>query len=492
MTPLLAALLTLLQADDVPSGLWGRQGEAWTPQGRLPDYSWAGYRLGARPLPDAAVRSSVRDFGAKGDGQADDTAAFRRALEQAPEGALLVPAGRYLISDLLVLGRSRIVLRGEGPEKTFLVFPKTLSDVKPDWGATTTGQRTSNYSWGGGFLTLRGTDGGRALGRIEAPAARGERRLKIAEGSGLKPGDLIEIRQSDEDGSLVSHLYAGRPGDTSKLRTVRTSFVSPVESVEGTLLTLARPLRTDVDPRWKAELRSFEPDVTESGVEELAFEFPVAPYGGHFSELGWNPLAFQRVAHCWGRKLRVINGDSGPYLGGKFCTLQGIVLESARPPDRTGLTGHHGITAYGDDNLVEDFEIRHKYVHDLTVEHSAGNVFRRGRAADLSMDHHKKAPHANLFTDLDLGVGSRPFRSGGGAALGLHSGAWGTFWNLRARKPLEPPPSGFGPDALNFVAFGPPGAAKAPGGVWWEPLPPERLVPADLYLAQRERRLRAK
>ena len=38
---------------------------------------------------------------------------------------------------------------------------------------------------------------------------------------------------------------------------------------------------------------------------------------------------------------------------------------------------------------------------------SAGNVVAGGRGLDLCFDHHKYAPHANLFTDLDLGQGSR-------------------------------------------------------------------------------------
>src|SRR3989304_4474548 len=55
------------------SQLWGQQGELWSPQSRLPDFSFAGYHMGEDPVPNVPVRANVKNFGAKGDGVADDT-----------------------------------------------------------------------------------------------------------------------------------------------------------------------------------------------------------------------------------------------------------------------------------------------------------------------------------------------------------------------------------------------------------------------------------
>lgn len=99
----------------------------------------------------------MKTFGAKGDGVTDDTQAFLDALAQVKAGAIEVPPSRYRITRPLEITRPNIVLRGAGPDKTVLLFPKTLNDIKPNWGTTTTGQRTSNYSWSGGFITLRGS-----------------------------------------------------------------------------------------------------------------------------------------------------------------------------------------------------------------------------------------------------------------------------------------------------------------------------------------------
>lgn len=103
----------------------------WVGNPRVPDFSFAGYQMGKRQLPRPAVVTNARDFGAKGDGVADDTLALQRALEATHDGALLLLAGRYVLRDTLRFSRSRVVLRGEGPEKTVLVVPRSLSTAHP-------------------------------------------------------------------------------------------------------------------------------------------------------------------------------------------------------------------------------------------------------------------------------------------------------------------------------------------------------------------------
>jgi hypothetical protein len=501
--PLLTALLSLSFLlpgfAETPtatySELWGRNGENWTPRSRLPDFSFAGYHRGELALPKVPPGVSVKQFGAKGDGETDDTPAFLAALAQVKQGAIEVPPGRYRITDLLEITRPGVILRGAGPDQTILFFPKPLNDIKPDWGATTTGERTSNYSWSGGFITVRGRFGSAPITEITQPAQRGDSQLVVASTAKLRVGQEVEVFQSDRpDNSLAVQLYSGDAGPVENLKgRARTSLIARITAIDRQSVTLDRALRCDLRSQWKPQLRVFAPTVTESGVENLGFEFPVQPYQGHFTELGFNPVALSGVAHCWVRNIHVRNADSGPFINGAFNTLEGIVIESNRAVDNQQCTGHHGISLGGTDNLLLNFDIRTRFIHDVTVSgFCSGNVVMHGRGVDLSLDHHRYAPNENLFTDLDAGAGTRLWKCGGGAALGKHCGTRGTFWNIRAATPLTYPPAGFGPPTMNLVALftRSPSVIKS-DGKWFEAISPEAVQPQNLYEAQKAKRLSA-
>jgi len=443
--------------------------------GQAPDFSHAGYGSGERPIPamDAKGGVNVRDFGARGDGEHDDSDAFLKAIASLERGVVFVPPGRYKITKILEIRKSGIVLRGAGPAKTTLYFPIPLNEIRPDWGATTGGQKTSNYSWAGGFVWMEGDYGNRKLASVTGSAKRGERRLTLSSTAGLRKGQKVQVAvRDDEAKSLSNHLYSEDPGDTAKLNGTKASLISRIAAIEGSAITLERPLRFDIRAAWKPEVLSFEPTVTESGVEDLHFEFPPVPYNGHFSELGFNPVALRGVADCWVRNVRFTNPDSGPFVSGVFNTLTGLVYESSRKAQKGDLVAHHGLYFAGDDNVFTEFDIRMKFIHDLSVSHCAGNVISNGKGVDLSFDHHKRTPYENLYTNIDAGAGKRLWASGGGAALGRHCAARGTFWNIRAGSPLKPPPAGWAPKTI--VLRG---------------LAPETVEPANLHEAQVRERL---
>jgi hypothetical protein len=133
--------------------LWGTAGELWKPGQPLVDFSLSGYKQSAVPPPTWTSGVNIRDFGAKGDGVADDTPALIKAIAACPpNGRVLLPAGAYVINDLIEVNKSSVVIAGEGVDRTSLVFPKFLVDLHPRPGRTTTGLATSLWSWSGGFI----------------------------------------------------------------------------------------------------------------------------------------------------------------------------------------------------------------------------------------------------------------------------------------------------------------------------------------------------
>lgn len=297
------------------------------------------------------------------------------------------------------------------------------------------------------------------------------------------------------DQSLKTYLYNGDPGDIRKGKPLDTKMLVRVVAVEGTRVRFDRPLRFATRAEWQPELRRFRPTVTESGVEELGFEFPAAQYRGHCKEHGFKAIELRGVADCWVRNVAIHNGDLGINVVACRKTVDGVVFTApAERAIREGpidVTGHHAIQWEGaEDNCVTRFDLRTSDGHDLSVEQASGNVFAAGRGADLCFDHHKDTPYGNLFTDIDCGRGNRVWRCGGGASLGRPSAGWATSWNIRAGRAIEPPPKGWGAPSLNFVGLTTRSPAMTEATGWWcEAVAPERLEPRDLHAAQLARRL---
>ncbi len=474
------------------SKLWGDNGELWDSAGPLPDFSFAGYQRGEKPIPENQAEVSVQKFGAKGDGKTDDTEAFQKAIAESGGMVIEIPEGRFVITGILEIKKSGTVLRGAGPDKTVFICPTPLETIKPS--PIQHPNAKTKYSWSGGIIWVFGSSFGyETLGEIEGEAKRGDRVIEVASAKGLKKGqDIIVHLRDDDSRSLLSYVYAGEPGDlTAITKASEYRQFCRIIKIEGKKIHLDRPLRYDLKAAWKPELRKYDPGLQEVGIEGIGFEFPANDYEGHFSEQGYNAIAAQQVAHCWIRNIKINNADSGITLGeGTFCTISGITISSERQPDdKQDCTGHHGISVTGNDNLVIDFDFQTKLIHDLTVTHSVGNVFSNGKGTDLSLDHHRLGPYENLFSNLDVGIGSRVFMSGGRRGIGQHCGAGETFWNIQSKDKISWPDD-FGPDRINWIGVGT-GERKSSdqSGRWIEKIKPGSIQPADLHEAQLERRL---
>jgi hypothetical protein len=477
------------------SQLWGKNGEKWTPYSRLPDFSFAGYHCGEKPLPTLKVITNVKDFGAKADDEVDDTEAFKKAIEATKEGAILIPKGKYLLSDILWIKKSNIVLRGEGLGKTILHFTNELEDVRPNMGSNTSGKKTSSYSWSGGFLWVEGKETSQKLSTIIGEAKRGDKVLSLSKAADVKPGDWVRVSMTDDKkNSLVKHIYSEDPGSSSKIKkNAMIHFVSRIAGVKGKQVTLERPLRLDIRKDWKPVLASYSNSVSEVGIEELTISFPVKPYKGHFSERGMNGITFKGAWNCWVKNVEILNCDSGIFMGSRFCTIDGLRIASKRAKKVSGLSGHHGVIL-GTDSLMTNFDIQAKFIHDTCFTNfQSGVVIKNGKGINLAFDHHKRGPYENLLCNIDAGDGKNIWRSGGGRGLGKNSAARGTFWGIRAKKSLKLPPNAFGPISLNFVGLQATEKSVTDlDGKWIEMIPPEKLIPKDLHAAQLARRLKSK
>ena len=478
------------------SELWGSGGEFWNPSSRLPDFSFAGYRSGTAPIPSPAVSVSVMDFGAIGNGIADDTTAFENAIAAANNGAVLIPAGRYKISRVLYIRKSNLVLRGAGSGLTTLVFTKHLTALLGPPPGTA---GLESWSWSGGLIWVEGAETTTKLTDVTANAARGSKVLTVSSSVGLAVGQTIRLTMTDPDGSLGRHIHADQLDAHPTLvgrRLVR--FPSKIAAISGNEITLERPLRHDVKTHWSPEIRSFSGQLEEVGLEGFKMEFPTRQYLGHFNEDGFNGVWMDGVANSWIRNVTVHNCESAIMIERSlFSSVDNVTLTAdvanRRNVSGTYYTGHHGIQLRrSDDCMVSNFSIPTRFYHDLTVEDTTGCVYMKGSGVDLNFDHHTYLPHENLFTEINIGTGSRHFASSG--SRNPESAARETLWNISSTNSLttlpNPSPSrGLWPQA-NFIGFNTTlTTTKDPVLPWIEAIVPASLTPANLYEAQFTRRL---
>jgi len=484
------AVLAFLAARGVAetSELWGQHGEQWKETARLPDFSFAGYRCGEKPLPQLPNVVDVRKFGATGDGTTDDTAAFVAALKAAANGAVYVPEGRYVLTRELTLDKSRLVLRGAGPGKTILVLPQSLEQIH---GVHKTDGVKSSYAFSGGFVTLRGASKNTRLPALAREAKRGERELVFQQPPELKAGDLLRL-------TLGNQKDLGREIEANQLDVGKDTFnhknfvdwVAPVAAVQGTTVTLARPLRLDVHLDWQPELYAWQPLVEDMGVEDLTFQFPGVPKKPHLQEEGFNAIQMHGCINSWVRNIEIIDADNGVICGGgRWCRIEKVTFKAAR---RKNPSGHHALWATGgsQDCLFQDFQLETQYVHDLSVEgFSSGNVFARGRGQALNFDHHRNGPYENLFTDLEAGDAHRLWDSSGRGDRGPHAGARETFWNIRYQRGKPPAVPAEFPE-INVIGIrGYSNGGAGPKEKAWVEAAHDPVEPPNLYEAQLQNRL---
>lgn len=468
------ALLTALclaasaHAQLTAEALWKSYAATPDTHPNIPNCSYAGYARGEKPLPEPAAVANVRELGAKGDGTSDDTAAFKAALAKAAgQGAVLVPAGKYLLSSHLVLP-SGTVLRGEGPAKTTLEFTKPLNDTV----GTLTDTGSSVWSWSGGMIWMGppdtfGADGkvvrakpervqdweywrpGAALAQAAGPAKRGDSTFTVDRAAGLKAGHFVVMTwESLADASLLKHLAAHPSMEaynwasaTWLLPPQYPQFQWPVEikAVAGNTVTLAQPLRADIRPEWKVALHEPGGFVQQAGVEHLHLVMRAPREHKHFRCVGWNGILFNRAYNCWARDVQ-ITGAENPVLftAAKNCTVTGLKIDGEQ-------MNHHSIAMRVNtaDCLVHDFEIAPtlwRVKHGINVEWlTNGCVYSKGRMARGTFDSHRGLSFDLIRTEITLTNDADG--PGGAGPAGPFIGPRVAHWNVKV-EPLAAPSPG--------------------------------------------------
>lgn len=437
---------------DSPSDTWrsALYPEDWTPglrdgEGRgLADYSYAGYHNSELPLPTVSgPLFLVDDYGADPSGTSDSTAGIQSAIDAAEVagGVVLFGAGTYRIDDLLRVEASNVVLRGQGSGQTYLGFTRT------------------NAMDDRGHLTFSGAlSSGAELALAEDTRADATT-VRVADPSGLAPGDEVSVGQVITDDFIADHGMTGTwVSFTDQWKSFfRRTVVSIDDSVSPAVVTLDVPLRYALRTRDGASLRRESGYLRECGLESLSVSTAV-DYSTAWTLNRTHAVLMEEVEDCWVRDLGSWASSFASNTDGLHLLSGGVkVLDSKRVTiaDSTlGYTQNRGGGGNGyvfeisrsNEILVRDSQAtagRHNFIQNwdygtsgcvwLRVHSSGGNC----RYADWDpvgwtciSEYHHSIAMANLVDSSVLddgwqGVNRQDESSGAG-----HSATEDVFWNV--------------------------------------------------------------
>ncbi|PTY06784.1 hypothetical protein DB346_00550 [Verrucomicrobia bacterium LW23] len=447
----------------------------------LHDFSYAGYHRGEKPIPPRQSGSettksntliiSITDakYAADPTGGKDSTAGIQQALDDAAKATagntalyatVLIPAGTYRIGPppgknvALQLNGDRVVLAGEGTDKSFLFTDvvdlrgKTLVQVRPPYAA----------EWGAEKAPIPSTP-------ITADLPNQSDTVPVADASIFSTGDIVILR-SDLTQRFIDELgMTGKWQPAGALSPNRTlMFCRRVTSVD----TAAKTIRLDAPTRFRMKtddmarvvkipgkmisesgLRDFSVGMKQhpgTGFEENDFDVKgTAGYEVH----GSTAIQFAFAENCWAYRVNSygpagnapdvhILSNGMRISRSRYVTLQGCDWKHAQYKGGGG-NGYH-FTVHGQENLVLDCKAeggRHNY--SFGTMFSSGNVISRfySKNAKLGADFHMFLSMSNLLDDITCEgdfLEARLFRPWGGNPIHGLTTTQSVFWNTNGLR----------------------------------------------------------
>ncbi len=368
---------------------------------QLLDFSFAGYHHGEKGVPDVDHKVfNVCDYGAVANDHRSDREAVIRAIAAAEangSGIVFFPKGRYLLhekgeeNNSIFIKSSNIVLRGEGSgiDGTEIYMDECLR--APNRIELWTSPNLFSFS-GRGFAE-RITD-------VTADAARGTFSVKVADDKGLKKGDWVALRLSNNSKEAIAAELAPH----SMLDAWQNFIVDGVQvydyhqivSVKRNVVTFKEPIMHAVDAKFGWFLQKF-PNIEEVGVEDIAFvgnwKEKFVHHKDDIHDGGWKFIEFKNTVNSWIRRCRFTDCS-------EMATITTSANVSAFDCTISGNIGHNGIHAQGSSRtFMGAIDDTPSQWHSTGVaKHSMGTVIWRTRTKPNScFESHASQPRATLL-----------------------------------------------------------------------------------------------
>lgn len=297
--------------------------KALTLQDKIPDFSTVGYAHGDYgAFPDYG--NIVEVPAPSGN---DDTQTIQEAIDRASEGSVIrLKSGTYLVGGVLILDKSRVILRGAGRDNTVIRLTGTLLRPGIVVGATVQGEGFSGRKFRMNSLTVKSAHNPNANVRLDRwlpeipPLVRGAL-TTVAESYCPAGRDTVLVADASAF-DVGCDVLVERPHNALWIADVRMTdiwtqdmsmqWTRKIKAMEGNRLILDAPLVQSLDARYgggTVTLYTLE-RVSGCGVESLTLE---SAYDASKIEEGvcvdedhaWYGMLFSAAEDCWARDVAV-------------------------------------------------------------------------------------------------------------------------------------------------------------------------------------------
>lgn len=332
------------------------------PDNRLVNWSLAGL-TGDFIYPDTEI--DVTDFGATGNGNANDAPAIQSAINSlnGNAGVVVLPAGIYLMNVPLSI-KDSIILAGKGSDSTILIF--NLGGQATNCINISSGQNTGFQNVLSGF-------------------EKGSIKLTVSNPEVFLAGDFAEIRQQNGPWDTNPVSWA----DYSVGQMVRVTHIA------GDTLFLESALRFTYDENLNPEIRKINPKVN-TGVENLKIIRQDEPAEGAGSNINLSYAVNCRIAGMESDQ------SVGSHINMHYCSniqITGCYVHDAFTYDGSGTRGYGVcLSMHTGESLITNNIFDHLRHAMMVKTGSNGNVF----AYNYSRDPHRSEPISDFSGDISL------------------------------------------------------------------------------------------
>ncbi|MFD8081562.1 hypothetical protein ACFV4F_07675 [Kitasatospora sp. NPDC059722] len=381
---------------------------------RIPDFSYAGYRNGAQPLPTAKVAVTL-DPAPSGDDadriqQALDKVAAMPVGPDGLRGAVMLSAGTFRVGKALRIKASGVVLRGAGSGSggTKLVAsgePRPLVELAGEGAPQKNG---AEHAVTDDYVPVGATT------------------LTLDSAAGLKAGQQIVVQRPQEDAWIKAvgmDSIPPRPdGTPSKPWTPNDGlqFQRTVTAVDGNRVTLDIPLTNALEKQYthaKVWAYDFPGRISQVGVEGFSADgsaFTSAPGYDEHGYFASRFVDFAAVQDAWARDIAADRFGAGVGSIGATASRVTVADTSATGmehavPQRAPFAQPGAYSIDGQQSLVVNCKVSGSNVHAwLTGARVAGpNVFSHCTSDNtggfrLDAGPHQRWATGTLYDDITM------------------------------------------------------------------------------------------